>query len=284
MVQVLVSAALLNELLKSVDIVSQFFSEEPWRELAHRHRWLAPAITWTTHHLDPGDVLQSIANRLGDWSTSLVQGSVAGIINLLLTFYFLFYFLRDGTRLLAAMERMLPLSSGEFRLLRDGVVNTIFASVYGTVAVAALQGALAGLMFWWLGLPSPAFWGVIMGALAVVPFLGAFIVWVPVSIALALSGQLLEAVELTLWGTVVVGLVDNVLYPILVGRKLAMHSMLSFIAIVGGLALVGAHGIVLGPVIVALSLTLMEIWRSKLDLQHTVPPGSDPPDSARNTA
>jgi predicted PurR-regulated permease PerM len=126
-------------------------------------------------------------------------------------------------------------------------------------------------MFWWLDLPSPVFWGVIMGLLAVVPFLGAFIVWVPVSIALALDGQLLSAAILAVWGTVIVGLVDNVVYPILVGRQLAMHSMVSFIAIVGGLILFGAHGLVLGPMIVAGALALLEIWRSRLDEMHTAP-------------
>jgi predicted PurR-regulated permease PerM len=129
------------------------------------------------------------------------------------------------------------------------------------------------MMFWLLGLPSPVFWGVIMGMLAIVPFLGAFIVWVPACVLLALNGQWISAVFLALWGTIVVGLIDNVIYPILVGRQLAMHSMLSFIAIVGGLILVGAHGIILGPLIVALSLALLEIWRSRLDLEHAAGAG-----------
>jgi len=272
---VLVSTALFNELLRSADLVSQLFAKEPWHDLGRQHRWLAPTINWIVNHTDPADVLQSISTRLGDWSTSLLQGSVTGIANLLLTFYFLFYFLRDGPHLRASLERMLPLTHAEYRTLCNGVVMTIFASVYGTVTVAVLQGVLAGLMFWWLGLPSPAFWGVIMGLLAIVPFLGAFIVWAPVAVMLALNGQLLEATALALWGTIIVGLVDNIIYPILVGRRLAMHSMLSFIAIIGGLALVGVHGIVLGPVIVALSLALMEIWRNRLDMLHAVPPGTD---------
>ena len=86
-----------------------------------------------------------------------------------------------------------------------------------------------------------------MGMLAVVPFLGAFIVWGPAALALGLNGQWIAAGVLTLWGLLVVGLIDNLVYPMLVGRQLAMHSLLSFIAIVGGLMLFGAHGIVLGP-------------------------------------
>ncbi len=264
---VLVSRALINELVGSSGLIGAMLSQDQWQALARRQPWLSPTIDWITAHVDPERIVQSVADQLTQWSTSLVQGSVTTIINLLLTFYFLFYLLRDRTRILGAMERMLPLSGFEFQLLVDRVKRTVFASVYGTLAVACLQGVLAGLMFWWLGLPSPVFWGVVMGLLAVVPFLGAFVVWAPVSIGLALDGQWYSAVILALWGTIVVGLVDNVVYPILVGRQLAMHSMLSFIAIVGGLALFGAHGIVLGPLTVAVSLTLMDVWRSRIDRQ-----------------
>jgi predicted PurR-regulated permease PerM len=265
---VLVSKALLNEATKSVGLIGDFLSGGDWHELGRRHPSLSPGIDWITNYLDPEEILQSLKSQLRNWSASLLQGSVTGVVNLLLTFYFLFYFLRDRTRLLAALERILPVTAVEFQKLRHSIVKTIFASVYGTVAVAGLQGLLGGLMFWWLGLPSPVFWGIIMGLLAIVPFLGAFIVWVPASIVLALNGQYLSAVVLAAWGLIVVGLVDNLIYPILVGRQLAMHSMLSFIAIFGGLLLFGTHGIVLGPMILAGSLALLEIWRSRLDLAH----------------
>ncbi len=98
-------------------------------------------------------------------------------MSLLLTFYFLFYLLRDRSSAVATVANMLPLSASEFSVLGERIVNTIFASVYGTATVAMLQGGLGGLMFWWLGLPAPLFWGVVMGLLAVVPFLGAFVIW-----------------------------------------------------------------------------------------------------------
>ena len=184
-------------------------------------------------------------------------------MSLLLTFYFLFYLLRDRSSAVATVANMLPLSASEFALLGDRIVNTIFASVYGTATVAILQGGLGGLMFWWLDLPAPLFWGVVMGLLAVVPFLGAFVIWGPTAIVLALSGEFVAAIQLTVWGVVVVGLVDNVLYPILVGKRLMLHTVPSFIAVAGGLVLFGPYGIVLGPVIVAGSQTLLEIWRKR---------------------
>jgi len=263
-----VSRALINEIIDSVDLIGTLLTGDHWQQLERRQPWLTPVMEWLTRHLDLPQLLNSATNRLGEWSAGILQGSVTTVINLLLTFYFLFYLLRDQSRIRHALARTMPLTAEEFRTLSERVVNTIYASVYGTVAVALLQGLLAGLMFWALGLPSPVFWGVVMGLLAVVPFLGAFIVWVPACVLLALNGQWISAVFLALWGTIVVGLIDNVIYPILVGRQLAMHSMLSFIAIVGGLILVGAHGIILGPLIVSLSLALLEIWRSRIDLEH----------------
>ncbi|MCB2074605.1 MAG: AI-2E family transporter [Novosphingobium sp.] len=270
-----VSRALINEIIDSVDLIGSLLTGDHWQQLERKQPWLTPLMDWLSRHLDLPQLLNSATNLLGEWSAGVVQVSITTIINLLLIFYFLFYLLRDQTRIRHALARTMPLTGDEFSVLAVRVVNTIYASVYGTVAVALLQGFLAGLMFWFLGLPSPVFWGVIMGLLAIVPFLGAFIVWVPACILLALNGQWVSAIALAIWGTVVVGLIDNVIYPILVGRQLAMHSMLSFIAIVGGLIMVGAHGIILGPLIVSLSLGLLEIWRSRIDLEKP-PPGQAP--------
>ena len=164
---------------------------------------------------------------------------------------------------IATTGRALPLTEAEFTRLTDRIANTIFASVYGTAAVAVLQGGLGGAMFWWLDLPAPVFWGVMMGLLGIVPFLGAFVIWAPTAAALALTGELQSAIILTVWGTIVVGLVDNVLYPILVGRRLMLHTVPSFVAVAGGLLLFGASGVVLGPIVVAGTQTLLEIWRER---------------------
>lgn len=262
---ILVSGALVSKLIDSTGLLNAMLSAENWPGLARQHPGLSPAMTWIAGHLDLPELLQSLTGQLGQWGANLVLGSLASVITLLLTFYFLFYLLRDRGLALAAMERMMPLSRSELHSLIDRLVQTIFASVYGTAAVAALQGFLGGLVFWWLGLPSPVFWGAIMGLLAVVPFLGAFVIWVPACLGLALDGQWLSAAILAVWGTLVIGLIDNIIYPILVGRQLALHSVISFIAIVGGLLLFGPHGIVLGPLIVAASQALLEIWRGRLD-------------------
>jgi predicted PurR-regulated permease PerM len=269
---ILVLGALVSKLIDSTGLLSAMLSAENWPGVARQHPGLSPVMTWISGHLDLPELLQSLTAQLAQWGASLVQGSLASVVTLLLTFYFLFYLLRDRGLVLAAMERMIPLSRSELHSLINRLVQTIFASVYGTAAVAALQGFLGGMVFWWLGLPSPLFWGVIMGLLAVVPFLGAFVIWVPANLALALDGQWLSAAILAIWGTLVVGLVDNIVYPILVGRQLALHSVISFIAIVGGLLLFGPHGVVLGPLIVAAAQALLEIWRGRLDDDPSLQP------------
>jgi predicted PurR-regulated permease PerM len=203
-----------------------------WTRLGGEHPWLAPALQWIHDKVDFPDVVRTATSALATWSGSVLRASFSGVANLLLTFYFLFYLLRDREQITESARLHLPMSEPEFSQLTRRVTDTIFATVFGTVAVAALQGGLGGLMFWWLGLPAPVFWGVLMAFLAIVPFLGAFVIWAPAAVFLALSGAYTSAIVLTIWGTLVVGLVDNVVYPILVGNKLRMHTMLSFIAVV----------------------------------------------------
>ena len=147
--------------------------------------------------------------------------------------------------------------------LFDDVIDTVHATLYGTLAVAVVQGTLGGLMFWWLGLPAPVLWGIVMGLLAVVPVLGAFIIWIPAAIFLVLEGSGGKALLLTLWGGIVVGGIDNLLYPMLVGRRLKLHTVLAFISIIGGLLVFGPSGLILGPVVFTVTRLLLEIWNSR---------------------
>jgi predicted PurR-regulated permease PerM len=258
---ILIAGTLLNEAVRSAALVVPMFDADNWTRLVGKHPWLAPALEWVHDKVDFPDVMRTATTALASWSGSALRASFSGVTNLLLTFYFLFYLLRDREKITEAARLHLPLSEPEFSQVTRRATDTIFATVFGTVAVAALQGGLGGLMFWWLGLPAPVFWGVLMGLLAIVPFLGAFVIWAPAAIFLALSGAYTSAIVLTVWGILVVGLVDNAVYPILVGNKLHMHTVLSFIAVVGGLVFLGAPGVVLGPLLLAVTLTLVQVWR-----------------------
>ena len=261
-----VSRTVIGEVLSNAQDLEAMFTNG-WR------RTLAALLGggWLDANLDLGRLAENFSATLQRVATGFLLGSLASIVTLLLTFYFLFYFLRDGAEALAASERLLPLSSREFAQFTERLRATVFATVWGIAIVSMIQGLLGGLMFWWLGLPSPVFWGLVMGLLAIVPFLGAFVVWVPAAILMALEGQWIPALVLTVWGTLIVGLIDNVLYPVLVGRQLAQHSVVAFIAIVGGIAVFGAHGFILGPLIVAATLNLLEILRARLDQRKHTP-------------
>lgn len=260
---ILVAGTLLNEAVRGTTVINSLIDAQSWTRAMEAHPRLAPVLQWINERLDIPDLVRALASWLAGWSGSVVSASFSGAVSLLLTFYFLFYLLRDRAGAIAVIKTNLPLSESEFSKIADRVVDTIFATVLGTAAVAALQGGLGGAMFWWLGLPAPVFWGVLMGLLAVVPFLGAFVIWAPTAIFLALTGDYKSAIILAAWGTIVVGLVDNAVYPMLVGNKLKMHTVPSFIAVVGGLMLLGAPGVVLGPLIVAVFLTLIEIRRQR---------------------
>ena len=124
-------------------------------------------------------------------------------------------------------------------------------------------------MFWLLGLPSPLFWGAIMALLAVVPVLGTFVIWAPAAAYLALRGDWTKALMLASWGAIAIGLIDNFLYPFLVGNRLRFHTLLVFFAIVGGLSLFGASGVILGPLLLATADALLEIWKRRIALGET---------------
>ena len=154
----------------------------------------------------------------------------------------------------------LPLKKPETEHLLRRVAETVHATVYGTLAVAAVQGTLGGLMFWALGLPTPLLWGLVMGLLSIVPVLGAFIVWIPAAILLLLDGSWIRAGILAAWGGLVVGGIDNVLRPMFVGNRLRLHTIPAFISIVGGLLVFGAPGFILGPLAATMTMLFIEFW------------------------
>jgi predicted PurR-regulated permease PerM len=222
------------------------FDSGEWRRTFEEHPSLAPVGHWVERQIDLPGLINNATAWLTGTAASFVQGSMLQLIGLVLTFYIFFYFLRDRNSLLESIRSL---------------SNTVHATLYGTFAVAVVQGALGGLMFWWLGLPAPLLWGIVMALLAVVPVLGAFIIWIPAAIFMVLQGSGGKALVLTLWGTIVVGGIDNLLYPMLVGKQLKMHTVLAFVSLVGGLIVFGPSGLILGPIIFTVTRLLLEIWR-----------------------
>jgi predicted PurR-regulated permease PerM len=265
-----VGQRLVVEAAKGAEIIRTNVESGAWRRIIDAQPRIAPIAEWVEQRLDLAGSVRMLAAWLTTAGGSIVKGSVVQVIGFCLTFYVLFYFLRDRREALRSLCSLSPLSDAEMERLFKRVSDTIYASIYGTIAVAAVQGTLGGLMFWWLGLPAPLLWGVVMTLLAVVPVLGAFIVWIPAALLLALQGSWGKALLLSLWGGIVVGGVDNLLRPILVGNRLKLHTLLVFISVVGGLMLFGAAGLILGPLALTLTTGLLEIWR-----ERTLPPQGD---------
>jgi predicted PurR-regulated permease PerM len=252
-----------SEIAGAVDFITNETETGRWRVMIERNPSLAPAVNWIEKHLDVRGEVQQVAEAITSRIPSFLTGSAWALAELLITLFVLFYLFRDKQRILGAVRHLLPLSDTEVQEMFSRISDTIYATVYGTVVVALVQGVLGGLMFWVLGLPAPMLWGVVMGLLAIVPVLGAFVVWVPAAIFLALEGDWGKALILTAWGGIVIALIDNLLYPILVGTKLRLHTAPVFIAIIGGLTVFGAAGVILGPVVFAVTLGLIDVWRRR---------------------
>ena len=258
-----VAERIIGEAARGAETIQTMLESGQWRRAFDAHPRIAPVGDWIERQFDPPGTVKPAIAWLTNTAASLVRGSVLQLIGIVLTFYILFYFLRDRRAALEAVRSLSPLSEADMNRLFASVSDTVHATLYGTLAVAVVQGALGGLMFWWLDLPAPMLWGIVMGLLAVVPVLGAFVIWIPAAIFLVLEGSGGKALLLVLWGGIVIGGIDNLLYPILVGNRLKMHTVLAFISIVGGLIVFGPSGLILGPVIFTVTRLLLQTWSGR---------------------
>ena len=258
-----VGHSVVKEAVAGAQTIQAGLDSGQWQAQLEANPRLGGALTAWEQQANLAGQIHGMAGEIGKRLSQVVTGSVWVIVRLLLTLFVLFYLFRDHRTALGTLRSLVPLSERETDEVFTRVADTIHATIFGTLVVAAVQGALGGLMFWWLGLPAPILWGAVMALLAIVPVLGAFVVWVPAAIFLAATGQWGKAAILAVWGGVVVALIDNLLYPILVGKRLRLHTVPVFFAIVGGLAIFGAAGIILGPVILALTNAILEIWRRR---------------------
>lgn len=190
-----------------------------------------------------------------------------------LTLYFLFFFFRDGERITDGLVRAIPMGDERERLLFRKIAEVSRATVKGTIIVAAVQGAMGGVLFALLGIPAAVFWGVVMGVLSLLPAVGASLVWAPAAIILFATGSVWEAIVLVIGGAFAIGLVDNVLRPALVGRETKMPDYLILLATLGGLTAFGLAGFVAGPLIAALFLVTWQMFADEYaPLDSSAPP------------
>lgn len=211
------------------------------------------------------DQLKAAGTSLLGQSVGLVGnivGAVARAFFVIITMYYLF---RDGDRIVRALPGALPLSISQSEAILARVNDVVSASVYGVVTIAMLQGLLGGLAFWALGVPSPLLWGTVLAVVCMIPIAGSFFVWLPASIYLVLGGHWTKALLLILWGTLVISTIDNFLRPKLIKDQTKLHELFVFFSVLGGMSVFGLLGIVLGPVVLAITLGLLNTFKQGND-------------------
>lgn len=205
--------------------------------------------------------LKGMSGAIAGRTLDFVGGIAGAVVQIFFAIFTMYYLFRDGNRIVNALPDVLPLKREQSEKIFARTREVISASVYGVLVIASIQGALGGLMFWILGLPSPLVWAVVMTLLSMIPMVGAFVIWVPAAIFLAISGFWVKAIILAVWGALVIGTVDNFLRPKLVGEKTKLHELFIFFSVLGGLKVFGILGIVLGPVVLAITLALLDVFR-----------------------
>tara|TARA_B100000676_G_C18031709_1_gene819112 strand:+ start:630 stop:1754 length:1125 start_codon:yes stop_codon:yes gene_type:complete len=188
------------------------------------------------------------------------QNTFQFFLNLGLMLYLAFFLIRDGDAMVRMLIRALPLGDEREKLLFAKFAEVTRATIKGNLLVAATQGALGGVIFWWLDIPGALLWGVVMAVLSLIPAVGAGLIWLPVSLYLYAVGDMLDATILLLYGIFVIGLVDNILRPILVGRDTKLPDYVVLFSTLGGLAMFGITGFALGPLLAALFVAFWGIF------------------------
>ena len=208
------------------------------------------------------------------------QGTVQFFFGLGLMLYVAFFLLRDGPQLVALLIRALPLGDARERLLFKKFAEVTRATVKGNLVVAIVQGTLGGLIFWILGVGGAILWGVVMTVLSLIPLVGAALVWVPFAIYLFAVGEWVDGLVLVGFGAFVIGLADNVLRPILVGRDTKLPDYMVLLSTLGGFVLFGMNGFVIGPLIAVLFVAFWQIFMIEFNTRDNQQP---PPEPAEQT-
>jgi len=229
--------------------------------------------SWVVHLLDRfgltdlGLIQERLSSSLTKSSQFLAaqalnigQNTFDFIVSLFVMLYLLFFLLRDGDALSKRVKDAIPLHADQLRDLSGKFIIVIRATVKGNIAMAAVQGALGGLIFWFLDIRAPVLWGSLMAFLSLLPAVGAALVWLPVAVYFLLTGATWQGIVLAVYGVVIIGSVDNILRPVLVGKDTKMPDYVVLLSTLGGMAIFGLNGFVIGPVIAAMFIAVWDIF------------------------
>jgi len=208
-----------------------------------------------------GEKISSISGAIATRTFGLLGGILGAVVQIFFVLFTLYYLLRDADQIVPAVRRSLPLQAEQADVVFKRTHEVITASVNGVLVISAIQGALGAIGFYIAGMPSPLLWGTVMFLLSMIPMLGAFLVWIPAALYLMAIGRWPMAIFMTVWGGLVIGMIDNVLRPKLVGQRARLHELIIFFAVLGGLQVFGVLGLFVGPVVAAIALAMVDVFR-----------------------
>lgn len=252
------------EVWNNFEHVLSILQSGEWRASFERHQSTAALLAWLETQFSLQGGIQQLANAAPSAISNLLSISASALAQLVLTFFALFFFLRDSESLMNGIRGMLPLSNSEIDKVFRRVDDTIYATVFGEVLISLITGVLGAFMFYVLGFHAPLMWGFIMAVLAFLPAIGTWLVWLPAAIYLFIEDRWVAGIVLIVWGIVALNVFTTLLYPKLVGDRLRLNTLAVLIAIIGGLMSFGLVGIIIGPLVLALTTSLFEIWRERL--------------------
>ncbi len=235
------------------------------------------------------DILTRLGQMVGILSRFLINslssattGTAQFLFMLMIMLYSMYFFLIDGSKLLDRILYYLPLEDQEERKLLAKFSSVTRATLKGTAVIGLLQGGLAGLAFQVVGIPSALFWGTLMVVLSIIPGIGTALIWVPAAVILIAGGSTAKGVGLALFCSLIVGSIDNIVRPRLVGKDTQMPDLLILLSTLGGIMMFGALGLILGPIVAALFVTIWEMYG--VVFRDVLPPGQIPlPDDLGET-
>lgn len=242
----------IQQNLQGTTTIDKLFASLPFYDLLQQYK--------TTILEKAGELVSRLSALLVNSLSTATLSTVNLIFLFFLFLYTMFFFLKQGDYLLEKILYYLPLKDQDERQILDKFTSVTRATIKGTLIIGVLQGGLAGLAFWLIGIDSALFWGTIMVVLSIIPVVGSSLIWVPAVVILAASGAYIKAVALALFCGLLVGSLDNVLRPILVGKDTKMHELFILFGTIGGISMFGIIGFIIGPIIAALFVTVWSIY------------------------
>ncbi len=245
------------------------------------YSWINRAWGWLISHVAAGGITVDLpslvrqgASRAGEYMArelgAVVRNIVVFLFELFVMLFALFYFLRDGDAILSRLRVLLPFEETMTARMLAEARDLIFASVTTSLVIAAVQGILCGGAFAMVGLESPVFWGVVMGFLSLLPVVGAWPIWIPATLWMFSTGHPVKGIVLIAICGALGAMIDNILRPVLLGGRASLNGLMVFISVLGGIAVFGVLGVVLGPIVVATTVGILDVY-SGIALAESAP-------------